>query len=78
MLELQKLKQIGAELLDLVKRLRTNPVTNGFSFFARLVQRVEIPQGFLDKFALRNSGESSDFPEGPSPEGQSDDPREVP
>ena len=35
-------------------------------------------QGCLEKFALGNSRESLDFPEGRSPEGKSDDVREFP
>ena len=36
----------------------------------------KVRSGCLDKFALGNSRESSDFLEGRSPEGKSDDPRE--
>ena len=36
----------------------------------------KVRSGRLEKFALGNSRGSSDFPEGRSPEGKSDDPRE--
>ena len=39
---------------------------------------MESPQCCLEKFALGNSQGSSDFPEGHSREGKSDDPREFP
>ena len=38
----------------------------------------KVRSGCLEKFAIGNSRGLSDFPEGHSPEGKSDDPREFP
>ena len=48
------------------------------SIYVIWYKKSKVCSGCLEKFALGNSRGSSDFPEGRSPEGKSDDPRESP
>ena len=59
-------------------RLRNNIVLNSELTQDIWYKQWKVRDGCLEIFAVGNSGESSDFPEGRSPKGKSDDPREFP
>ena len=76
-------QNIFCQKKDLVCRFRYEMlfVLFGWYYLRKLqlwYKQWKVRSGCLEKFALGNSRESSDFPDGRSPKGESSDPRELP